>query len=224
MFLADPHISIDSTTEQVNGVGKEIAKRGFRIGSVVAPFGVSRAVALQRATPPSATVSWKMVEKACRNCAAGHVEPKAARAPSGKRAGSPRRPGAASCRLPDVSAATHEQFRTKFDELVALVVERNIGTLKSYKISPISSSPKALNKYRNLAVIALTGSAPAEFRRFARTRLCSLARDLPHRRGGVTSSLEQSPVFGPVFLQVDDTDSVPAKGDRRFSDLKLKSA
>lgn len=102
----------------------------------------------------------EIVEKACRNCAAGHVEPKAARAPSGKRAGSPRRPGAASRRLPDVSAATHERFRTKFDELVALVVERNIGALKSYKISPISSSPKARDKYRNLAVIALTGSVP----------------------------------------------------------------
>jgi hypothetical protein len=59
-----------------------------------------------------------------------------------------------------------------------LVVERNIRTLESYKISPISSSPKAFDKYRNLAVIALTGAAPAEFRRASRARAFAAWREI----------------------------------------------
>jgi hypothetical protein len=62
---------------------------------------------------------------------------------------------------PDFSAATHTRFRGKLAEVVALVEAGNIAGLKAYKINPVSSSPKAIDKYRNLAIIALKAKAPA---------------------------------------------------------------
>jgi hypothetical protein len=60
---------------------------------------------------------------------------------------------------PDFSAETHKPFRKKLADLVGLVQAKDIAGLKAYAINPISSSPKALDKYRNLAVIALGNSA-----------------------------------------------------------------
>lgn len=60
---------------------------------------------------------------------------------------------------PDFSANTHKPFRKKLAELIALVEAKDIAGLKAYKINPISSSPKAMDKYRNLAVIALEAQA-----------------------------------------------------------------
>jgi hypothetical protein len=56
---------------------------------------------------------------------------------------------------PDFSAATHARFRGKLAALVLHAKEGNIAALKAFPINPISSSPKALDRYRNLAVIAL---------------------------------------------------------------------
>jgi hypothetical protein len=60
---------------------------------------------------------------------------------------------------PDFSAATHARFRKKLDELVKLVKAGDIKALQAFKINPVSSSPKAMDKYRNLAVIALKARA-----------------------------------------------------------------
>lgn len=57
--------------------------------------------------------------------------------------------------IPDFSAATHARFRRKLDEVVALVRAGNIKGLKAFEIKPVSSSPKAIDRYRNLAVLAL---------------------------------------------------------------------
>lgn len=57
--------------------------------------------------------------------------------------------------VPDFSAATHERFRPKLEELVKLVKAADIKGLKAFPINPISTSPKAMDRYRNLAVIAL---------------------------------------------------------------------
>lgn len=65
---------------------------------------------------------------------------------------------------PDFSAKTHERFRKKLAELVAVVKAGNIQALRAFPINPISSSPKALDRYRNLAVKAL------EARRMQSTR------------------------------------------------------
>lgn len=60
---------------------------------------------------------------------------------------------------PDFSAETHKRFRGKLADLVKLVEAGDIAALTAYKINPISSSPKALDRYRNLAVIALAAQA-----------------------------------------------------------------
>lgn len=62
---------------------------------------------------------------------------------------------------PDFSAETHTRFRPKLAELVALVKAKDIKALKAYPIKPISTSPKAMDRYRNLAVIALQAQAKA---------------------------------------------------------------
>jgi hypothetical protein len=60
---------------------------------------------------------------------------------------------------PDFSADTHKRFRPKLAELEALVAAGDIAGLRAYPINPISTSPKALNRYRNLAVTALEARA-----------------------------------------------------------------
>ncbi|MDX0141084.1 hypothetical protein GOC46_30400 [Sinorhizobium meliloti] len=62
---------------------------------------------------------------------------------------------------PDFSAPTHARFRKKLAEIVALVENADIKALKAYPINPVSSSPKAMDKYRNLAVIALEAQRKA---------------------------------------------------------------
>ncbi|MDW9794388.1 hypothetical protein GOB42_27120 [Sinorhizobium meliloti] len=62
---------------------------------------------------------------------------------------------------PNFSAATHARFRKKLDEIAALVEKGDIKALKAYPINPVSSSPKAIDKYRNLAVIALQAQRKA---------------------------------------------------------------
>ncbi len=64
---------------------------------------------------------------------------------------------------PDFSAATHKRFVPVLDRLVAMVKAKDVAGLKAEKINPVSSSPKALDRYRNLAVIALEAqAAPGE--------------------------------------------------------------
>jgi hypothetical protein len=72
--------------------------------------------------------------------------------------------GAAKGKLPpapDFSAATHTRFRAKLATLVELAKAGDIKGLKAVVINPISTSPKAMDRYRNLAVLALTVKAGA---------------------------------------------------------------
>ncbi|MGI0528015.1 hypothetical protein [Rhizobium giardinii] len=62
---------------------------------------------------------------------------------------------------PDFSAATHARFRKRLDKIAALVEKGDVKALKAFPINPISSSPKAMDKYRNLAVIALEAQRKA---------------------------------------------------------------
>lgn len=87
---------------------------------------------------------------------AKEAAPKAERAPAGKRAEALASAQAGTLPTPpDFSAETHARFRKKLAELTALVDAGDIEALKAFPTNPISSSPKALDKYRNLAVIAL---------------------------------------------------------------------
>jgi len=89
---------------------------------------------------------------------------KAVRAPKppGKRAQAEADAAAGKLpQAPDFSAETHKRFRPRLEELQALIADADIAGLEAVKINPVSSSPKALARYRDLAVIALKARAAA---------------------------------------------------------------
>ncbi len=56
---------------------------------------------------------------------------------------------------PDFSATSHARFRAKLEGLVALAEKGDVDGLRAITINPVSSSPKAMARYRDLAVIAI---------------------------------------------------------------------
>ena len=56
---------------------------------------------------------------------------------------------------PDFSKPTHARFRAKLARLVALAEAGDVEGLKAIDINPVSTSPKALVRYRDLAVVAI---------------------------------------------------------------------
>ena len=60
---------------------------------------------------------------------------------------------------PDFSKPTHARFRAKLAQIVALAEARDITALQAFEINPVSSSPKAMARYRDLCVIAITARA-----------------------------------------------------------------
>jgi hypothetical protein len=56
---------------------------------------------------------------------------------------------------PDFSAPTHARFRAKLASLVDLAGRADTTSLRAIPINPVSSSPKALARYRDLAVLAI---------------------------------------------------------------------
>ena len=56
---------------------------------------------------------------------------------------------------PDFSAPTHARFRAKLEGLVALAERGDAEALRAVTINPVSSSPKALARYRDLCITAL---------------------------------------------------------------------
>lgn len=61
--------------------------------------------------------------------------------------------------VPDFSAETHRRFRGKLAEVVRLVEAGDVAALKAVEIKTYSSSPKAIARYRDLAVQALEARA-----------------------------------------------------------------
>jgi hypothetical protein len=57
---------------------------------------------------------------------------------------------------PDFSKPTHARFRAKLAQIVALAEAGDIAALQAVEINPVSSSPKAMARYRDLCVIAIT--------------------------------------------------------------------
>ena len=57
---------------------------------------------------------------------------------------------------PNFSKPTHARFRAKLAQIVALVEAGDIAALQAFEINPVSSSPKAMARYRDLCVIAIT--------------------------------------------------------------------
>jgi hypothetical protein len=58
-------------------------------------------------------------------------------------------------RPPDFSAPTHARFRGKLEGLVALAERGDAEALRAVTINPVSSSPRALARYRDLCITAL---------------------------------------------------------------------
>jgi len=58
--------------------------------------------------------------------------------------------------VPDFSKPTHARFRAKLAQIVALAESGDIAGLQAFEINPVSSSPKAMARYRDLCVIAIT--------------------------------------------------------------------
>lgn len=56
---------------------------------------------------------------------------------------------------PDFSAPTHARFRAKLAALVELAGKADATGLRAIPINPVLSSPKALARYRDLAVLAI---------------------------------------------------------------------
>ena len=60
---------------------------------------------------------------------------------------------------PDFTAPTHTRYRAKLAILIALADAGDIAGLQAVEINPNSTSPKALDRYRNRAVAALKARA-----------------------------------------------------------------
>jgi hypothetical protein len=56
---------------------------------------------------------------------------------------------------PDFSADTHKRFRNKLQSVIELAKASDLKGLRAFEINPVSSSPKAIARYRDLCVIAL---------------------------------------------------------------------
>jgi len=60
---------------------------------------------------------------------------------------------------PDFSAETHKRFRNRLANVVELAKAGDLKGLRTLEINPVSSSPKAIARYRDLCVIALEAQA-----------------------------------------------------------------
>jgi len=60
---------------------------------------------------------------------------------------------------PDFSAPTHKSYRGKLAKLIAMANAGDIDGLRAFAIDPVSSSRKALDRYRNHCVTALAALA-----------------------------------------------------------------
>ncbi len=60
---------------------------------------------------------------------------------------------------PNFSKPTHARFRAKLAQIVALAGAGDFAGLQAFEINLVSSSPKAMARYRYLCVIAITARA-----------------------------------------------------------------
>jgi len=63
---------------------------------------------------------------------------------------------------PDFSAPTHKRFRNKLASVIELAKAGDLKGLQVFHINPVSSSPKAIARYRDLCVLALQARAARE--------------------------------------------------------------
>lgn len=90
---------------------------------------------------------------------------------------------------PDFSAPTHARFRNKLEGLIALAEKGDAEALMAVAINPVSSSPKALARYRDLCLIAIAVRASVAARR-------SPANSPPATATSTTSGFAAIPTAG----------------------------
>lgn len=112
---------------------------------------------------PKKAASKAKPKKPAAKASAAKPKAKAEAAPKGKRAAVLA--AAQSGKLPqppDFGAKTHERFRAKLAEIEAAAKSGDLKALEAFEINPVSSSPKAMARYRDLCVIAVKARAKAE--------------------------------------------------------------
>lgn len=63
---------------------------------------------------------------------------------------------------PDFSAETHKRFRNKLASVVELAKAGDLKGLRKFEVNPVSSSPKAIARYRDLCIIAVEARRQVE--------------------------------------------------------------
>ncbi|RVQ23040.1 hypothetical protein [Sinorhizobium meliloti] len=161
------YATIEATTrDEIDQLAEMLSTEHPKVKSkpVITAFDAAGNQAIISGQPAKAPTAPR-VEKPAKEMPA--KEPKAAAAPAAEKVLGKRAQIAADAEAgiipakPDFSAPTHARFRKKLDEIAALVEKGDVKALKTYPINPVSSSPKAMDKYRNLAVIALEAQRKA---------------------------------------------------------------
>jgi len=136
---------------------------------LVARIGEERAAIAFTSTLPAGTfeqaearltlvLDYGNSEPACEPVSVVAEEPEPAITPAiGKRQAILDQPQAGALpTAPDFSKPIHARFHAKRAQVVTSAEARNIRELQAFEIDPVSSSPKAMARYRDLCVIAIT--------------------------------------------------------------------
>lgn len=104
--------------------------------------------------------SWPKSSKRQKNKGHSAAEAEPAKPASGKRASVEEAARQGNLPTPpDFSAMTHARFRAKLAKLVELAEAGDAEGLKAFAINPVSTSPRAMARYRDLAVLAIEARA-----------------------------------------------------------------
>lgn len=63
---------------------------------------------------------------------------------------------------PDFRAETHKYWRARLDEVAELAKKGDAAALRKYDVPDYSSSPRAINRFKDLCLVALQARAQAK--------------------------------------------------------------
>ncbi len=143
---------------------EELKKQGAAAGKTgMSPFAMKKAGApLKSETAPKAAAAKKTAKAAktpkAANPAKGPAAPRKQPAERARYDWNGAREAAAKGvipKAPDFSANTHRSYRGLLAEVEALVKAKDLAGLQAYKVKGSSTSPAAVKRYREIALIAL---------------------------------------------------------------------
>jgi len=124
-------------------------------------------MATATATKTPKAAARKAPPKAVKATVAPKTQPKPAKSPKAEKAALAPKPTGKRAEAmeaaqrgvmpaaPDFSAATHSAYRKRLASVVELVGADDVAGLEAFEIKVSGSTSKALDRYRNLAVVAL---------------------------------------------------------------------